>query len=377
VALGGATLVLSASAVPFGLVPEVNTWKANRAWGELEDARARWFEPGRAPLSQRELASAERLLESSQVIRARSGVRSLQNTMRLAWGSLFVGDIPGFEQRLSEALLFGRAGVGLRTLAADQMRTRGDLSRAESAYRAVLAEVPEHVPAVVRLAELLGQSNRLAEARGVVDAGLAVSPDSPPLLSQRGTFRLIAGDPDGAVDDLRAALELNPEFIEARVRLSELLAQTRGAGEARALIDEGLALMPDSAPLIAQRGVVALVAGDPDGAIEDLRGALALDPGLAPARDRLWRLLMELNRGAESARVIREGLVLDGAPVELRAHLAQVLFMTGDRDGAAAEARRLAAEAGDNAALLQVAREVLRAAGFAAEADRVGGPAAR
>jgi tetratricopeptide (TPR) repeat protein/ferredoxin len=375
--LGGGTLALSASAVPFGLVPEVNTWKANRAWVELEDARARWFEPGRAGLDEAELASAERLLESSRVIRARSGVRSLQNTMRLAWGSLFVGDIPGFEERLSEALLFGRAGVGLRTLAADQMRARGDLSRAEAAYRAVLAEVPEHVPAVVRLAELLGQSNRLEEARGVVDAGLLLSPDSPPLLSQRGTFRLIAGDPVGAVDDLRAALTLNPEFIEARVRLAELLAQSKGADEGRAVIEEGLALMPDAPPLIAQRGVLALIAGDANGAIEDLQRALALDPSLAAARDQLWRLLMELNRGAESARVIREGLLLDGAPVVLRAHLAQVLFMTGDRDGAAAEARRLAAEAGDNAALLQVAREVLRAAGFAAEADRLPVPAMR
>ena len=376
-ALGGGTLALSASAVPFGLVPEVNTWKANRAWVELEDARARWFEPGRAGLDEAELASAGRLLESSQVIRARSGVRSLQNTMRLAWGSLFVGDIQGFEERLSEALLFGRAGVGLRTLAADQMRARGDLARAEAAYRAVLAEVPEHVPAVVRLAELLGQSNRLEEARGVVDAGLLLSPDSPPLLSQRGTFRLIAGDPEGAVEDLRAALALNPEFIEARVRLAELLAQSKGADEGRAVIEEGLALMPDAPPLIAQRGVLSLVAGDPNGAIEDLQRALTLDPSLAAARDQLWRLLMELNRGAESARVIREGLLLDGAPVVLRAHLAQVLFMTGDRDGAAAEARRLAAEAGDNAALLQVAREVLRAAGFAAEADRLPVPAMR
>ena len=371
VAIGGGTLALSASAVPFGLVPEVNTWKANRAWVELEDARSRWFEPGRAGLSAAELASAQRLLGSSQVIRARSGVRSLQNTMRLAWGNLFVGDIRGFEERLSEALLFGRAGVGLRTLAADQMRARGDLPRAEAAYRAVLAEVPEHVPAVVRLAELLGQSDRLEEARGVVDAGLLVAPDSPPLLSQRGTFRLIAGDPEGAVEDLRAAIELNPEFIEARIRLSELFAQSQRLEEAREVIEGGLAVLPDAPPLVAQRGVLRLFAGDPDGAIADLRSALEMNPGLASARDRLWRVLMELNRGQESAQVIRDGLLLDGAPVVLRAHLAQVLFMTGDRDGAAAEARRLAALAGDNAALLQVAREVLRASGFAAEADQI------
>ncbi|MGB0332677.1 MAG: tetratricopeptide repeat protein, partial [Planctomycetota bacterium] len=104
--------------------------------------------------------------------------------------------------------------------------------------------------------------------------GLLLSPDSPPLLSQRGTFRLIAGDPEGAADDLRAALALDPEFIEARVRLAELLAQSKGADEGRAVIEEGLVLMPDAPPLIAQRGVLALIAGDANGAIDDLRRAL-------------------------------------------------------------------------------------------------------
>ena len=251
------------------------------------------------------------------------------------------------------------------------MRARGDLPRAEAAYRAVLDEVPEHVPAVIRLAELLGQSERLEDAQEVVEAGLLVAPDSPPLLAQRGTFRLIAGDPDGAVEDLRAAIDLNPEFIEARIRLSELFAQSQRLEEAREVIEGGLAVLPDAPPLVAQRGVLRLFGGDPDGAVEDLRSALALNPGLTSVRDRLWRVLMELDRGQESARVIRDGLLLDGASVVLRAHLAQVLFMTGDRDGAAAEARRLAAEAGNNAALLQVAREVLRASGFAAEADQI------
>ena len=307
--LGAGTLALSASAVPFGIVPEVSTWRANRAWGELEDARARWFEPGRAPLSESESAAARRMLASARTIRARSGVRSLQNTMRLAWGSLFVGDVPAFEARLSEALRFGRAGVGLQTLAADQLRARGDLERAEAAYRSVLEGVPEHVPAAVRLAELLGQQERLVEARGVVDAGLAASPGAAPLLAQRAVFRLIGGEPEGAVEDLRAALASDPDFLEAR--------------------------------------------------------------------DRLWQLLMQMDRAAESAVVLREGLARPDAPVVLRAHLAQVLFMGGDLSGAASEARALAAVAGGDPQLLRVAQEVLRQAGFPEEAAALAANASR
>ncbi len=373
VALGGGTLVLTASAVPFGLVPEVNTWRANRAWLELEDARARWFEPGRASLSEAELASAGRLLESAGTIRARSGVRSLQNTHAPRLGEPLCGGHP----ELRAAPL---GGLALRARGGRAEDARGGPDASAGAIslapRWRTAPCSRRSPSTSRRWSVWRSCSVQSErpggrARGGRDrpprgAGFAAA-----ARSQRGTFRLIAGDPDGAVEDLRAAIELNPEFIEARIRLSELFAQSQRLEEAREVIEGGLAVLPDAPPLVAQRGVLRLFAGDPDGAIADLRSALEMNPGLASARDRLWRVLMELNRGQESAQVIRDGLLLDGAPVVLRAHLAQVLFMTGDRDGAAAEARRLAALAGDNAALLQVAREVLRASGFAAEADQI------
>ncbi|MEM9382548.1 MAG: tetratricopeptide repeat protein [Planctomycetota bacterium] len=299
-AFGAATLGLAACAVPYGIVPEVNTWRANRAWDALADARARWFEPDRAALSAEEVAASERLLGSAEIVRDRSGVRSLQNTMRLAWGKLFTGDPDAFEQLLSEAMNYGGAGPGLQTLAADQLRSRGDLERAEAAYRAVFEATPQHVPAEVRLAEVYGQTERFAEARAVIDGGLAASPGAVPLLSQRAVFRLIDGDVDGAVADLREALATDPDFAEAR--------------------------------------------------------------------DRLWQILMQAGRPDEAIEVLRDGLRREGAPVALRAHLAQLLLVGGDTDGAADEARRLAEAAGDDPQLLTVAREVLSRAGAADEA---------
>ncbi|MEM6570517.1 MAG: tetratricopeptide repeat protein, partial [Planctomycetota bacterium] len=298
--VGVATLGLAACAVPYGIVPEVNTWRANRAWDALADARARWFEPDRVPLTDEEVAASERLLASAVVIRDRSGVRSLQNTMRLAWGKLFTGDTDGFEMLLGEALAYGRAGPGLQTLAADQLRVRGDLEQAEAAYRAIFDSVPQHVPAAVRLAEILGQAERYAEAREVIDGGLAASPDAVPLLSQRAVFRLIDGDVDAAIADLRLALETDPDFEEAR--------------------------------------------------------------------DRLWQILMQAGRPDEAIEVLRDGLEREAAPVVLRAHLAQLLLVGGDADGAAAEARKLAEDAGDDPQLLTVAREVLARAGAPEEA---------
>ena len=104
-------------------------------------------------------------------------------------------------------------------------------------------------------------------------------------------------------------------------------------------MDAGLGASPGAAPLLAQRAVFRLIGGEPEGAVEDLRAALASDPDFLEARDRLWQLLMQMDRAAESAVVLREGLARPDAPVVLRAHLAQVLFMGGDLSGAASEAR--------------------------------------
>lgn len=298
VALG--TLAMTAVAVPHGISPALNTWRAERAWGDLLEARVRWYEPGRAPLTEDEIATAERLLESSQRVRSRSSVRSLPNTMRLAWGSLFMGDVDGFEAHLSDALNYLNLGPGIQTLAADQLRARGDIGRALAAYGAVFEAFPQHVPAAVRLAEMLGQSNRLDEARAVVDRALEASPGAVPLLSQRAIFRLIRGDTDGAITDLEAALAADPEFPEAR--------------------------------------------------------------------DRLWQILRQSGRTDDAITVVRDGLALNDAPLALRAHLAQLLLVNGDAAGAAAEARRLADEAGDDVPLLTVARDVLARAGEADEA---------
>ncbi|MEM8713910.1 MAG: 4Fe-4S binding protein, partial [Planctomycetota bacterium] len=94
-AVGLATLGLAACAVPYGIVPEVSTWRASAAWKTLDDARARWFEPNRADLSPEEAEAAEALLANARIVRERSGVRSFGNTERLMWGELFTGNEAG------------------------------------------------------------------------------------------------------------------------------------------------------------------------------------------------------------------------------------------------------------------------------------------
>jgi Flp pilus assembly protein TadD len=105
--------------------------------------------------------------------------------------------------------------------------------------------------------------------------------------------------------------------------------------------------------------------------VEDLQRVVTIDPYNGEARDQLWRMLNTLRRSDEAEAVLREGLELEGAPQEWRAHLAQVLLLVGKRDEALLEARALAAEDQSDARMLQVATAILQQLGETAEAETV------
>jgi tetratricopeptide (TPR) repeat protein len=64
-------------------------------------------------------------------------------------------------------------------------------------------------------------------ARRVIEAGLALAPNDAVLIEGRGEVRAGTGDPDGALDDWRRALELNPENLSS-VYSSAFLLERQG-----------------------------------------------------------------------------------------------------------------------------------------------------
>ncbi|MFT5731628.1 MAG: polyferredoxin/tetratricopeptide (TPR) repeat protein [Planctomycetota bacterium] len=304
VALG--TLGVAACAVPYGIVPEVSTWRASAAWSDLDGARARWFEPGRPDLSSEESQAAETLLTNARTVRERSGVRSILNTERLMWAELLTGDDAAFDRYLGEALQYPGAGIGLLMLFAAKRLQDGELDEAETAYRRVLEVEPGHLPATNGLMGMLVQQDKVEEALSVADAALAVDPEAVHVLVQRAFILGLSENVEGSLADLREALRLAPDLLEAR--------------------------------------------------------------------NLLWRVLMQAEQPGQAEAALREGIALEGSPLELRAHLCQVLFVTGQRDAAVKEAVELGKLANGDAALLGVSRAVLTQAGATAEAAALPAP---
>lgn len=336
-AVAGGTLALAACAVPYGLMPELSTIRANDAWAELEPTRARFHTPNPAPLTDDELELARELRRHATIVRERTLEPSLANTERLAWGARFEGDLDAYGRHLDELVRFGNSRVEHLSLYAAHMRLTGDAAAAAGAYRAILESYPGEVAAAVQLCGILFEQGDLDGALRVCRDARAAAPESAELIAQEGLLHAGKSDFELAITMFERAIEADAGLHAAR----EMLWQTQ------------------------------LQLGRTDDAILTLEAALAAEPGLVAARDRLFRIWMQQERPDDALQLLREGLAIDGAPREFRAHVAQILLVSGRQAEAVEEARVLEREAGTDPALMGVVREVFRQAGAAEDLARV------
>ncbi len=191
------------------------------------------------------------------------------------------------------------------------------------------------------------------------------------------------GDQPQAVERFERAVELDPTYVAALVRLGELYLDEGRAADAEPLFEQALAVDPASAPALSGIGRAALARGATARAIEFLERALAVGPpawdihyNLATAYreagnperadehlsqrggdppeppDPLMRAYesllrsprayetrgvaaMQDGRTAEAVEIFREGLAQTPDDASLRRQLGTALFATGDTGGAA------------------------------------------
>ncbi|HEU4384615.1 MAG TPA: tetratricopeptide repeat protein [Anaeromyxobacteraceae bacterium] len=240
--------------------------------------------------------------------------------------------------------------------------------------------------AVALQARALVLSGRALDAQNLVDAGLARSPGSAPLLYVKGFIReqlgkaaeaerlyrdaaakapddwepqlglgrlaLKAKDLDKAVAALKVAAEKGPRQGEVQVGLGDLELARKNGPAAEARYRQALALDPGSAQARYGLARVALARGDEAAAAAELDRALALDPQLAPALLSLATLQWGRGDLAGARKSLESTASLDPRNAVARARLGAVELESGhveaalahleaavNLDGALAEAR--------------------------------------
>src|SRR6185369_3432471 len=127
-------------------------------------------------------------------------------------------------------------------------------------------------------------------------AGCAAGAPLPPpaaALNAAGVEALARGDLETADARLSLALEYSPRFVEALVNQGLVELQRGNFERARELITRARRLNPDVAQPHHALGVLAERQARPDEASRHYYDALAVDPGFAPARANLARLLFD------------------------------------------------------------------------------------
>jgi tetratricopeptide (TPR) repeat protein len=206
-----------------------------------------------------------------------------------------------FEAALARDLGADRPAVEL-DLAAVLVRL-GDVAGAKRPLEACRGRVAE-APRLDLVAQCCRLTGDRQGQRDALDAGLALAPDHPGLLTQRAEIDLVDGHPDEALRRLDRALAADPfrsETVYQRGLAHRILGQTAAAARdfARAAELNRLFL-----------------------AMSDLNARAAQDPHDADVRDQLGRLCVELGKPELAASWYRAALACDPRHTRARLGLA-------------------------------------------------------
>jgi predicted O-linked N-acetylglucosamine transferase (SPINDLY family) len=256
-------------------------------------------------------------------------------------------------------------------------------------YESILASLPEHPGALLKLAQValsdgshdraralleralrsaVRQSmpteliwwtlGRLHEARGRVDEArvayeqcLAAAPGSPNAHLGLGAIALGAGDGVTAEAHYRAAIASEPARVDAWLGLALAQVATGRIGEAVEAARKGRALAPDEPEAFRVESEVLLASGDVGGAMAAARAGLASHPRHASLAQALGNALRAAGSVVEARRVLAEAAALAPGRGDILTSLAAACLDAGRPLEARESAERALAAGFDQAEL--------------------------
>ncbi|HJR11731.1 MAG TPA: tetratricopeptide repeat protein, partial [Rhodanobacteraceae bacterium] len=163
----------------------------------------------------------------------------------LKWyGQVDPGSQHAFDAQLRSAVLLDKAGQAEQAHALAAQLQQDYADDADSLRTAYELD-----------AQMYSRHGEHAKAIDAYNRGLAVLPDDPVLIYDRGIEEANAGNTDAALGDFRKVLAQNPDNVEAMNALGFTLADTdRDLPEATELLRKALAAKPDAAAIMDSWG---------------------------------------------------------------------------------------------------------------------------
>jgi tetratricopeptide (TPR) repeat protein len=191
---------------------------------------------------------------------------------------------------------------------AKQHHQAGRLAEAQSLYRQILSEQPNHADALQFLGYAIYQSGSASEAVDYIKRAIAIDPNRPMFYCNLGVVLASLGQHDEAIAACRQALRLLPNFPQASYNLGISLHAKNQLDEAIAAYQRALQQMPNWAEALTNLGNVLMEKGEIDPAISAFGSALAARPTFPEALFNLGNALRKKGTPKEAAEAYRQAV---------------------------------------------------------------------
>lgn len=207
---------------------------------------------------------------------------------------------------------------------------RGRQQEALAGFDRALALRPDYPPLMSNRGNALRALGRLDEALASFDAALARWPEFPQALANRGTTLHELGRPVDALASYDQALALRPDFPEALVGRAETLCELQRFDEALASCERALAVRPGYAGAFVNRGNALMALDRFEEALANYNQALARQPGLPEALANRGAPLRALGRLGEAQATYERALGLQPENPGWRLDRAAIMLLRGN-----------------------------------------------
>ncbi len=210
-----------------------------------------------------------------------------------------------------------------------QHHQAGNLDRAASLYREILAVEPDHFDALHLLGVIAQQQGQNGEAVELIRRAILRNPAAHTALNNLGLAYLRMADLDEARDCFDRAIGLQPNYVDAHTNLGVCLQALGQLELATAEFRSVVALQPQSAPAHNNLAGILHTQGKSGEAIEHYRTALGIDPNFAEAHFNLARTFETLGDTAQALGGYQEALLLKPELAEANLYLGSILQSQG------------------------------------------------
>ena len=176
----------------------------------------------------------------------------------------------------------------------------GKLEEAESLYRSILKEQPEHLDANNNLGIILKNNGRLEEAEISFKKAIEVKPDFAEAHNNLGNIITALKKINEAESSYRKAIEFKPNYTQAHYNLGTTLHKLEKLDEAEASFKKAIELKPDYMKAHFNLGVIQVYQNKSEEAEISFRKTIELNPDHAEAHNNLGNLLYSLNKFDEA-----------------------------------------------------------------------------